>query len=44
MSSAEDLSTLSIKKNNFDKIITSKKMLIGIIAGLVLITSILLFI
>ena len=37
ISSSEDLSTLTIKNNNFDKIFKSKKVLIGsTIAGLVL--------
>ena len=43
MSSVEDLSTLTIKKNNFDKVFKSKKILIGIITAFVLISSILLF-
>ena len=29
MSNAEDLSTLTIKKNNFDNIFKSKKLLLG---------------
>jgi acetyl-CoA carboxylase carboxyl transferase subunit alpha len=37
ISNSEDLSTLTIKKNNFDKILKSKKVLIGsTIVGLVL--------
>ena len=37
ISNSEDLSTLTIKNNNFDKIFKSKKVLIGsTIAGLVL--------
>ena len=40
ISNSEDLSTLTIKKNNFDKILKSKKVLIGsIIAGLVLLIT-----
>ena len=42
MSSTEDLSTLTIKKNNFDKVFKSKKVILAVIAGLILITSILL--
>ena len=42
MSSTEDLSTLTIKKNNFDKVFKSKKVIIAVIGGLILITSILL--
>ena len=38
MSSTEDLSTLSIKKNNFDKILKSKKVVFAIIGGLILIS------
>ena len=44
MTSTEDLSTLTIKKNNFDKILKSKKVLSAIIGGLILISLILLFI
>mgnify|MGYP006218469011 CR=1 FL=1 len=45
MSSSEDLSTLTIKKNNFDKIYKSKKVLSAIIiGGLILISLILFFI
>jgi acetyl-CoA carboxylase carboxyl transferase subunit alpha len=37
ISNSEDLSTLTIKNNNFDKILKSKKVLIGLtIVGLVL--------
>jgi len=37
MSSPEDLSTLTVKKNNFDKILKSKKMIIGsVLIGLIL--------
>ena len=37
ISNSEDLSTLTIKNNNFDKILKSKKVLIGsTIVGLVL--------
>ena len=45
ISSSEDLSTLTIKNNNIDKILKSKKILIGIlILGLIiLITAIILF-
>jgi len=42
MSSTEDLSTLTIKKNNFDKVFKSKKVILAVIGGLILITSILL--
>ena len=41
MSSTEDPSTLSIKKINFDKILKSKKVLLSIVGGLILISSIL---
>ena len=44
MTSAEDLSTLTIKKNNFDKILKSKKMLSTIFGGLILFFLIFLFI
>jgi acetyl-CoA carboxylase carboxyl transferase subunit alpha len=41
ISNSEDLSTLTIKNNNFEKILKSKKVLIGsIIAGLVLLVAI----
>ena len=40
ISNSEDLSTLTIKNNKFDKIFKSKKVLIGsIIAGLVLLVA-----
>ena len=39
MNNAEDLSNLTIKKNNFDNILKSKKLLFGIGAGLLLIVS-----
>ena len=38
MTSTEDLSTLTIKKNNFDKILKSKKVLSAIVGGLILIS------
>ena len=44
MTSTDDLSTLTIKKNNFDKILNSKKVLSAIVGGLILICLILLFI
>tara|TARA_Y100000591_G_C21483323_1_gene521541 strand:- start:128 stop:664 length:537 start_codon:yes stop_codon:yes gene_type:complete len=44
ISSTEDLGTLTIKNNNFDQIIKSKKILMGIFIFLILITSILLLI
>ena len=44
MNSSEDVSTLTIKKNNFDKILDSKKMLFSIVIALILISSILLLI
>ena len=44
MSSTEDLSSLSIKKNNFDKILKSKKVLFAIIGGLFFISLTLLLI
>ena len=44
MTSTEDLSALTIKKNNFDKILKSKKVLSAIVGGLILISLILLFI
>jgi acetyl-CoA carboxylase carboxyl transferase subunit alpha len=41
ISNSEDLSTLTIKNNNFDKILKSKKVLIGsIIAGLALLIAV----
>ena len=39
MNNVEDLSNLSIKKNNFDNLFKSKKLLFGIVAGLLLIAS-----
>ena len=44
ITSTEDLSTLTIKKNNFDRIFKSKKVLLALIGGLILITSILILI
>ena len=44
MSNAEDLSSLSIKKNNFDHIFKTRKLLLGIGASLLLLASIFLFI
>ena len=44
MTSTEDLSTLTIKKNNFDKILKSKKVLSVIVGGLLLISLILILI
>jgi len=44
MTSTEDLSTLTIKKNKFDKILKSKKVLSAIVGGLILISLILIFI
>ncbi len=43
MTSAQDPSTLTIKKNNFDKILNSKKVLSAILGGLILISLIILF-
>ena len=43
MTSTEDLSTLTIKKNNFDKIFKSKNVLFAIVGGLILFSLILLF-
>ncbi len=40
----EDLSTLTIKENNFDKILKSKKVLLAILGGLILISTTLLLI
>ena len=41
ISNSEDLSTLTIKNNNFDKIFKSKKVLIGsTIIGLVLLVAV----
>ena len=36
ISTAEDLSTLTIKKNNFDKLLESKKLLFAIFGALIL--------
>ena len=44
MSSSEDLSALSVKKNNFDKILKSKKVLFAIVCGLILVSLTLLLI
>ena len=44
MTSTEDLSTLTIKKNNFDKIFDSKKMLFILVIALILISSIFLLV
>ena len=44
MTSTDDLSTLTIKKNNFDQIFKSKKILLAIIGGLILVSSIFLLI
>ena len=44
MTSTEDLSTLTIKKSNLDQIFKSKKTLLAIIGGLILVTSIFLLI
>ena len=44
MTSTEDLSTLTIKKNDFDRIFKSKKVLLAVVGALILITSILLLI
>ena len=44
MTSTEDLSTLTIEKNNFDKILKSKKVILALIGGLILITSFLLLV
>ena len=44
MSSTEDLSSLTIKKNHFDKILKSKKISFSIIGGLLLVSLILLLI
>ena len=44
VTSTEDLSTLTIKKNNFDKILKSKKVLSAIVGGLLLISLILILI
>ena len=42
--SAEDLSTLTIKKNNLNQIFKSKKILLVIMGGLILVSSFLLLI
>tara|TARA_B100000609_G_C16974242_1_gene310487 strand:- start:206 stop:652 length:447 start_codon:yes stop_codon:yes gene_type:complete len=42
MASTEDLSTLNLKKNNFDKILKSKKVLFVIFVALILFSSFLL--
>ena len=44
MTSTEDLSTLTIKKNNLDQIFKSKKILLAIIGGLILISTIFLLV
>ena len=44
MSSTEDLSTLTIKKNNLDQILRSKKILLAIIGVLILISTIFLLV
>ncbi len=44
MTSTEDLSTLTIKKNDLDQIFKSKKILLAIIGGLILVSSIFLLI
>ena len=44
ITSTEDLSTLTIKKNNFNQIIKSKKILFAIISGLILMSTIFLLI
>ena len=44
VTTTEDLSTLTIKKSNFDKILKSKKVLSVIVGVLILISLILLFI
>ena len=44
MSSTEDLSTLTTKKNNFEKVFKSKKIILAVIGGLILVTSILLLV
>ena len=44
MTSTDDLSTLTIKKNNLDQIFKSKKTLLIIIGGLILVSSIFLLI
>ena len=44
MTSTENISTLTIKKNNFDKVLKSKKIILALIGGLILITSVLLLV
>ena len=44
INNTDDLSTLTIKKNNLDQIFKSKKILLAIIGGLILVSSILLLI
>ena len=44
ITSTDDLSTLTIKKNNLNQILKSKKILLAIIGGLILVSSILLLI
>ena len=39
MTSTEDLSTVTIKKYNLDQIFKSKKILLAIIVGLILVSS-----
>ena len=43
MTSSEDLSTLTVKKNNFNKILKSRKVLFTIASGLILLSLFLLF-
>ena len=43
ITSTEDLSTLTIQKNNFDKILKSKKILYTIVGGSILLFLIFLF-
>ena len=43
ISSTDDLSTLTIKKNKFDKFLKSQKLLLAIVCGLILISSFFLF-
>ena len=44
MTSTEDITSLSIQKNNFDKIFRSRKTIIAIVGGIILISSIFLLI
>ncbi len=44
MRSTEDVTSLSIQKNNFDKILKSKKIIITIVVGIIFISSIFLLI